>query len=151
MFKKHQHGELRYSALLAYISKKYKIKKRNKRPALQPPVPLEILYFFPPHYYKYRKLCLLNGRKRIWLLIWSRGEFTGSQTGTLSKEEEFERKSPENRPSVPDAAAAAQPSNSMRLRCVHRPASCTSSPGEWRVGELRPSSSDSPSARFQPD
>lgn len=107
--------------------------------------------FSPPHYYKYRKLCLLNGRKRIWLLIWSRGEFTGSQTGTSSKEEEFERKSPENRPSVPDAAAAAQPSNSMRLRCVHRPASCTSSPGEWRVGELRPSSSDSPSARFQPD
>lgn len=107
--------------------------------------------FSPPHYYKYRKLCLLNGRKRIWLLIWSRGEFTGSQTGTLSKEEEFERKSPENRPSVPDAAAAAQPSNSMRLRCVHRPASCTSSPGEWRVGELRPSSSDSPSARSQPD
>lgn len=97
-----------------------------------------------------RGISLLNGRKRIWLLIWSRGEFTGSQTGILSKEEEFERKSPENRPSVPDAAAAAQPSNSMRLRCVHRPASCTSSPGEWRVGKLRPSSSDSPSARFQP-
>lgn len=105
----------------------------------------------PPHYYKYRKLCLLNGRKRIRLLIWSRGEFTGSQRGTLSKEEEFERKSPENRPSVPDAAAAAQPSNSMRLRCVHRPASRTSSPGEWRVGKLTPSSSDSASARFQPD
>lgn len=124
--KKHQHGESCYSALPAYINKKNVKSRRgiNEQHCSHQCRWKFCIFFFLPHF------CLLNGRKRIWLLIWSRGEFTGSQTGTLSKGEEFERKSPENRPSVPDAAAAAQPSNSMRLRCVHRPASCTSSPGE---------------------